>query len=340
MKITDLKCAVFGNNPVVRITTDEGIHGLGEVEASKHYLKPHIMFYKDLIVGEDPTNVERVMMRVRRLASFKPWGSAVSAIEMALWDIAGKAAGLPVYKLLGGKVRDQIFCYATGNDIDWYREVGFNAVKLACPYGPVDGLDGLARNEALVAHTRELVGDDCEIMLDCYMAFDVDYTVRLAERLRPYRLKWIEEYLIPEDLDGHVAVRERLPWQTLATGEHMYTPWPFLWMIKHGAVDILQPDMNWVGGLTACRKIAEAANTAGLTVILHGGAMSPYGTHLTIAMPNMPWGEYFVGTAPGVPLAEGHSYNGTFAPVDSYVYVSDEPGFGVDIPADQLTPFG
>ncbi len=111
MKITDVKCAIIGNYPVVRITTDEGIDGFGQAEASKPYLKPHVLFYKDLIIGMDPTNVERVMQRIRRLGSFKPWGSSVSAIEMALWDIAGKAAGLPVYKLLGGKVRDRVRVY-------------------------------------------------------------------------------------------------------------------------------------------------------------------------------------------------------------------------------------
>ena len=111
MKITDLKCAVIGNNPVVRINTDEGIYGLGEIEASKSYLKPHVLFYKDRILGQDPTDVERVMLNIRRLGSFKPWGSAVSAIEMALWDIAGKAVGAPVYKLLGGKIRDRVRVY-------------------------------------------------------------------------------------------------------------------------------------------------------------------------------------------------------------------------------------
>ena len=97
MKITDLKCAVIGQNPVVRITTDEGIDGYGEIESTKPYLKSHVLFYQDRILGEDPTNVESVMLKIRRLGSFKPWGSAVSAIEMALWDIAGKAAGLPEY---------------------------------------------------------------------------------------------------------------------------------------------------------------------------------------------------------------------------------------------------
>jgi L-alanine-DL-glutamate epimerase-like enolase superfamily enzyme len=111
MKITDLKCAVIGNNPVVRIVTDQGIDGYGEVEAPKPYLKPQVLHYRQALLDQDPTDVERVMLRIRRRGAFKPWGSAVSAIEMALWDIAGKAAGLPVYKLLGGKIRDRVRVY-------------------------------------------------------------------------------------------------------------------------------------------------------------------------------------------------------------------------------------
>lgn len=112
MKITGLKCTVLGRNPVVRITTDEGIDGYGQAETAKaEYLKPHVDFYRRFILGEDPTDVMRVVARIRRLGGFKPWGSAVSCIEMALWDIAGKAAGLPVYKLLGGKLRDRVRVY-------------------------------------------------------------------------------------------------------------------------------------------------------------------------------------------------------------------------------------
>ncbi len=111
MKITDLKCAVIGNNPIVRILTDEGISGYGEIEAYKPYLKSHVLLFRDAVLGQDPTDVERVMLRIRQRGSFKPWGSSVSAIEMALWDIAGKAAGLPVHKLLGGKVRDRVRVY-------------------------------------------------------------------------------------------------------------------------------------------------------------------------------------------------------------------------------------
>ena len=114
IKITDLRCAIIGRNPVVRITTDQGISGYGQAESTKAYLKPMVLFYRDRIIGEDPTDVERVMLKIRRLGAFKPWGSAVSAIEIALWDIAGQAAGVPVYKLLGGKIRDRVRIYNGG----------------------------------------------------------------------------------------------------------------------------------------------------------------------------------------------------------------------------------
>lgn len=150
IKITDLRCAIMGNSPVVRITTDQGIEGYGQAETAKPYLKPFVLFYKDYLIGEDPTNVERVMMKIRRMGSYKPWGSAVSAIEIALWDIAGKAAGIPVYKLLGGKIRDQVRCYngsvrveRKGSEpkdyLEWAINVkalpqGFTIVKTAVGY--------------------------------------------------------------------------------------------------------------------------------------------------------------------------------------------------------------
>src|SRR5262245_40501517 len=114
IKITDLRCAIIGRNPVVRIVTDQGVSGYGQAESTKAYLKPMVLFYKDYLLGEDPTDVERVMLKIRRLGAFKPWGSAVSAIEIALWDIAGQVAGVPVYKLLGGKIRDRVRIYNGG----------------------------------------------------------------------------------------------------------------------------------------------------------------------------------------------------------------------------------
>lgn len=111
MKITDVRCAVLGHNPVVRLVTDEGISGYGPVEHTKPYIKPHVLFLREALIGADPTNVERVMLGIRQRGAFKPWGAAVSAVEIALWDLAGKAAGVPIYKLLGGKVRDRVRVY-------------------------------------------------------------------------------------------------------------------------------------------------------------------------------------------------------------------------------------
>jgi L-alanine-DL-glutamate epimerase-like enolase superfamily enzyme len=111
MRITDLRCAIIGRSPVVSIVTDEGISGYGQAETWKPYLKPHVLALRDALVGEDPRLVERTMRRIRQRGGFKPWGAAVSAIEMALWDLAGKAAGLPVHRLLGGKIRDRVRVY-------------------------------------------------------------------------------------------------------------------------------------------------------------------------------------------------------------------------------------
>ncbi|KZM49114.1 mandelate racemase/muconate lactonizing enzyme family protein [Labrenzia sp. OB1] len=114
MKITDLKCAMLGSSPVVRIVTDAGIDGFAQAESWKPFLKPLVLQLRDKIVGLDPTDVEQVMLHIRHLGGFKPWGAAVSVVEIALWDIAGKAAGLPVYKLLGGKQRDRVRVYNGG----------------------------------------------------------------------------------------------------------------------------------------------------------------------------------------------------------------------------------
>ncbi|HZP19662.1 MAG TPA: mandelate racemase/muconate lactonizing enzyme family protein [Bauldia sp.] len=111
MRITDLKCAIIGGHPIVRIVTDAGISGYGQAEFYKPYLKPMVMNLRDAILGHDPTDVERIMVRLRPRGGFKPWGAAVSIVEHALWDIAGKAAGVPVHKLLGGKVRDRVRVY-------------------------------------------------------------------------------------------------------------------------------------------------------------------------------------------------------------------------------------
>lgn len=235
MKITDLKCTVLGQNPIVRLTTDEGISGLGEVESSKPYLKPHILFYKQYLMGEDPTQVERVMLKIRRMGSFKPWGAAVSAIEMALWDIAGKAAGVPVHKLLGGKIRDQVRVYNGGvrypmtgwNPEDYAADMakmkaspqGFSIIKGVIGfhsqmvnqvpnffYGELRGgaphanrglltERGLKHTIACVEAMKSVLGDEIGLALDCGPGWMVPDAIRLARALEPLNIMWMEDLI-------------------------------------------------------------------------------------------------------------------------------------------------
>ena len=235
MKIIDLRCAVIGQSPVVRIMTDQGISGYGQIESAKPYVKPQVLYYRDAIVGEDPTNVERVMLRIRRRGAFKPWGSAVSAIEMALWDVAGRAANLPVYKLLGGKVRDRVRVYnggvrfpMNGHSPADYAEnmrrmkaapegftiikqgVGFHSqmpgvvpdffygVPQSTGFGGNRGLlteRGLAHVVACAEAMKEALGDAVGLALDCGPGWTVPDAIRLARAVEPYNLMWLEDLL-------------------------------------------------------------------------------------------------------------------------------------------------
>ncbi|MCZ6681528.1 MAG: L-rhamnonate dehydratase, partial [Candidatus Poribacteria bacterium] len=293
------------------------------------HFRPHLE-------GENCMATEKLFDVMARLTT--PYGGqglasyAISAVDLALWDLKGKLLQRPVYELLGGPQKERIFCYATGFDVEWYLELGFRAVKLPMTFSPVDGLGGLRKAEDLVAATREKIGDDIELMLDCWMALDVEYTVRLAEILKPYRLKWIEDYLLPEDIDGFAAVRQRLPWQGLATGEHWYLPHAFSQAANRRLVDIFQPDVLWVGGISPCVHICHIAEVAGISVITHGGMNAPYGQHLAFAMPAIPWGERSGGVAPrGVPLEEVVSLPGTAVIKDGHLIPNDAPGFGIEV---------
>ncbi len=326
-----------------KVTLEDGTWGIGLTDHGRPVAAVIDDHLAPNLVGEDGLAIEKLSDMMFRMT--KVYGStglasyAVSAVDLALWDAKAKLLGLPVYSLLGGPQKDRLFCYVTGNDTDWYKELGFKAHKLACPYGPADGLEGLDKNEAFVARVREQIGGDCELMLDCWMAFDVEYTVRLAERLRPYRLKWLEECLLSEDFDAHADLRRRLPRQTLATGEHWYTHVPFQWALRHDVVDILQPDINWCGGLTTCLKITAAAEASGKSVILHGGGRNPYGQHFSYAMSAVPWLEYFIGSPPGVPLAETVQIPGQAVCENGFLVPNDAPGFGLEIAEDWLEPF-
>ncbi len=235
MKITDLKCAIIGGSPIIRITTDAGIDGLGQGEVHKPYLKPHVLFYRDLILGEDPTDVERVMLKIRHMGAFKPWGTAVSAIEVALWDIAGKAAGVPVYKLLGGKVRDSVRVYngavrfpMRGYTPKHFAEnmakmkaakEGFTIIKQGISfhsqtpenvpdffYGELQtgrfrkntGIHtekGFKHTIACVEAMKEVLGDEIGLALDCGPGWTVQDAIKFAKAVEPYNVMWLEDMI-------------------------------------------------------------------------------------------------------------------------------------------------
>lgn len=245
MKITDLKCAVIGGYPVIRIKTDEGIDGYGQAESPKgSYLKPHVLTYRDAILGEDPTNVERVMLKIRRFGAFKPWGSSVSAIEVALWDIAGKAANLPIYKLLGGKIRDKVRVYngairfpMNGYTPQHYAEntqkmkdrpEKFCIIKQGVAYHsqmvqqspnffysevrtgmryPNSGLiteQGFKHMMACIEAMKEVLGDEIGLALDCGPGFTVPDAIKLAKATEGLNLMWLED-MLTGDYTPHVS---------------------------------------------------------------------------------------------------------------------------------------
>jgi L-rhamnonate dehydratase len=322
------------------VTASDGTWGFGisrygapVIEVINGHLGP-------LLHGEPAMATEKLWDMMVRMAS--PYGApglgayAISAIDLALWDLKGKILRRPVYELIGGPARAHVACYATGGDTDWHMELGFRATKYPCPHGPADGLAGLEANEAAVARMREIAGPRAEIMLDCWMAFDVEYAVRLAERLRPYGLRWIEDCLLPDDMEGLAALRARLPGMGLASGEHWYTPPAFATAAHRRLVDVLQPDIAWVGGLTACLRIAAIADAAGIEVIPHAGMNTPYGQHFGIAVPCSHWGEFFLGTAPGVPLEETRLFPGMAVPVEGRLVPNDAPGFGLGATLDDI----
>ena len=331
------------------VTAEDGTWGLGITLASGPVCSIINDHFSEFLVGKDPMSTEKIWDMMRRASS--PYGTsgiqsyAISAVDNAVWDLKGKLLQRPVYEILGGPVKDKIFCYAsntmlkykTSDYMDWFLELGFKAVKVFLRHGPEEGISGLNKNVEIVAATRSQIGPDVELAVDSWMSLNIEYAVRISEALKPYNIKWLEDYFLPEDMDSYNKLRQRIPTQTLATGEHWYTIHPFAEAAGKGLVDILQPDIQWVGGVTACLRICHIAEAHGLTVIGHAGMNYPYGQHLAYAMPVIPWGERSEGvSAPGVPLKEMTVLPGTPTIENGYVKPSDAPGVGIEVRLDWL----
>ena len=213
----------------VEVSTDKGVKGYGSGGAGgAPVIQQHLV---KLLIGEDPFNIERIWDIMYR--STLPYGqagiaiNAISGVDLALWDLVGKALGVPVYELLGGATKTRIPAYCTGNDIEQHIKFGYKRLKLAMAYGPADGYIGQKKNVELVKRTRELLGPDGDIMLDCYMAWNEQYTIDMAGLVEPYRVYWMEECLQPRDYAGFGRVRAAIKSTRIVTGEHEYTRFAF-----------------------------------------------------------------------------------------------------------------
>ena len=319
----------------VEISTDKGLKGYGTGgPAGGAIVQGHLT---KLLLGEDPLDIERLWdIMWRSTMSYGRKGAvinAISGVDLALWDLIGKVTGLPVYKLLGGNTKDRLPAYCTGNDIEQHIQFGFKRLKLAMAYGPADGRDGQKKNTELVKRTRELLGPDGDIMLDCWMAWTERYTLEMAEMVEPYRVYWMEEVLQPHDYAGFGRLRQQIRSTRIVTGEHEYTHYGFRQLLEHNAAEIWQPDIHWCGGLTELRKIAALGAAYDIPVIPHGGGSRDC-VHFIMATSNSPWAELFM-PAPGGPPEVYQRYEEdniiTRGPEGIYCRPSDEPGFGWDI---------
>jgi len=230
--------------------------------------------------------------------------------------------------------------YATSTRPDLSQKLGFKGGKFPLPYGPADGDAGMKANIEHVKRMREAVGPDFPLMIDCYMALTVSYTVELARRIDrevPGGVKWIEEFLPPDQYDGYAEVKEKVGGLVmLTTGEHEYTRWGYRLLLEKKCADVLQPDITWVGGLTEARRIVALAASFDIPVIPHGSSVYSY--HLQFANVNCPMGELIV-LAPEAdrvwPLF-GDLFTDEPMPVDGYVTLTDKPGFGVTLNKEKL----
>jgi len=319
----------------VEIATDKGVKGYGSGGPGGGYVVEQ--HFTKLLMGEDPFNVERIWdILWRSSMSYGRAGlviNAISGVDLALWDVVGNALGMPVYKLLGGETKARIPAYCTGNDIEQHLEFGYKRLKLAIPYGPADGHEGMKKNVALVESTRKALGPDGDIMLDCWMAWTERYTLEMAELVAPHRVYWMEECLQPHDYEGFGRLNAAIKSTRIVTGEHEYTRYGFRKLLEHNCAAIWQPDIHWCGGLTELRRIAALASAYDIPIIPHTGGNFD-SIHFIMATPNAPWAELFM-PAPGGPPEVYRRFEEdnliTRGPEGVYARPSERPGFGWDI---------
>lgn len=336
---------------LVEVENEDGAVGVGSAGAFHGGAKQLIdEYYAPLLLGQDPRRHEYLWQRMyRTTVRFGRSGSAmcgISALDIALWDLHGKAEGKPVYDLLGGRTQSKLPCYVSRlyalEDLEKLKQearswmqAGFQRLKQRFGFGPKDGPAGMQKNVALVRAVLEVVGDQVELAADAYMGWDVGYTIEMAKRLQEYNLSWIEEPLMPHEIEGYLELKKRCPWQRWSCGEHFYGKWEFRDLIVRRAVDILQPDINRVGGITEAIKICAIAEAEGLPVVPHSNEAHNLHVIFSRSADVCPVVEYF----PDVEPDTGNElfwkiYSGLPSAKGGELSLGDAPGVGIALRED------
>jgi L-rhamnonate dehydratase len=289
------------------------------------------------LIGADPRNLNLLWDQMFRATMF--YGrkglpiAVISVVDLALWDLLGKIRGEPVYKMIGGATREVLDFYCTGPDAAAAKEMGFFGAKVPLPHGPDDGAEGLRKNIEFLRKHREAVGPDFPLMVDCYMALTVPYTIQLATATLDLNIGWWEEVLHPDDFDGFAKLKQALPQLKFTTGEHEYTKYGFRKLIEGRNLDILQPDVMWVGGLTELLKVTAQAAAYDIPVVPH--ASGPYSYHYVVSQSNCPFQEYLANSPDGKSVMPvfGDLFLDEPIPINGKMAVSvlDKPGFGLTV---------
>lgn len=354
LKIVDVKAARFRNmgSSFVRIYTDQGIRGTGEMVNEVGAVEIINKFFTPELKDRNPLDIERIYLdfwnRPFERGSGGPYISAMSGVDIALWDIAGKALGVPIHRLFGGPVRNKIAVYFHHQEssppeeaAEMVRRTGVKAFKTNVEAGEREGFDpGRVHGRTLtsqqigkladyVAALREAVGPEIEIGLECHTSYTTETAIQLANAVEPYRPMWLEEPIPPDNPEAMALIRRstRVP---IAAGENLYTRYGFLPFLEQQALAIIQPDMTKCGGLLETRKIAAMAEVYGIPIAPHGTA-TPLGklamSHVCATTPNFLIQEWATWK-PGEEFTDPVDYR------DGFVYLSEKPGIGVELVED------
>jgi L-alanine-DL-glutamate epimerase-like enolase superfamily enzyme len=327
------------------IETDEGVSGIGgPIDLGQAFIID--TQFRRLLVGADPLAHELIWDKLYRYSVHGrkgPTMMAISAIDCAIWDLKGKWANAPVYRLLGGPTRTEIPAYASalGYSVeprDAARRAkalvieGYRATKWFFRHGPGDGKRGMERNVELVEALRDAIGDDVDLMMDAWMSWNTEYTVAMADRLGEYNPRWIEEPVFPDKIEAYAEIRRRVT-IPVSGGEHEYTRWGLKQYMDQQAVDVLQPDIYWCGGITETLKICALASTYDLPVVPHGHS-TPATAHLILSQPPdlCPILEYLIK------WNEVHQFflKNPLKPMGGVVRVRDVPGLDMELDEDKV----